>query len=144
MRHPPPTASFLMFASALGVAPMAGGGYWPPTRRPRRPKPKRRQNKCPTRDHRRRSVVIDGPPVPSPGYGGIIPILGKDGKPTARKVFTIYLPPTNRTDAARRPVTFFLCFNGASSSSSGCTWCLRTASREFAGDGTTPPRPPAG
>jgi carboxypeptidase C (cathepsin A) len=87
------------------------------------------------------SVKIGGEEIHYRATAGMLPILDKDSKPTA-KVFYIAYTKTNDVDAAERPVTF--CFNGGPGSSS--VW-LHLGSFgpkrvEFTGDGTQPPRPP--
>lgn len=87
------------------------------------------------------SVTIGGQEIHYRATAGMLPILDKDNKPTA-KVFYIAYTRTNMTDAAARPVMF--CFNGGPGSSS--VWLHLGAYGpkrvEFPGDGTTPPRPP--
>ena len=61
------------------------------------------------------SVTIGGKTIDYQAAAGMLPILGKDGKPTAQ-VFYIAYTQTNKTDAADRPVTY--CFNGGPGSSS--------------------------
>jgi carboxypeptidase C (cathepsin A) len=87
------------------------------------------------------SVTIGGKVVNYKATAGMLPILGKDGKPTAQ-VFYIAYTQTNKVDAADRPITY--CFNGGPGSSS--VWLhLGTYGPkrvDFPGDGTTAPRPP--
>lgn len=87
------------------------------------------------------TVTIGGKEIRYTATAGMLPILDKDNKPTA-KVFYIAYTKTNVADAAERPVTF--CFNGGPGSSS--VWLHLGAFGpkrvEFTGDGTTPPRPP--
>lgn len=87
------------------------------------------------------SVVIGGKTVHYKATAGMLPILGKDGKPTAQ-VFYISYTRTNTIDAADRPITYS--FNGGPGSSS--VWLhlgvFGPKRVEFPGDGTTPPRPP--
>ena len=87
------------------------------------------------------SVIIAGKTIHYRATAGTLPILGKDGKPTAQ-VFYISYTQTNSTDAAERPITY--CFNGGPGSSS--VWLHLGAFGpkrvDFPGDGTAPPRPP--
>ncbi len=87
------------------------------------------------------SVAIGGKTVHYKATAGTLPILGKDGKPTAQ-VFYISYTQTNNVDASDRPITY--CFNGGPGSSS--VWLhlgvFGPKRVEFPGDGTTPPRPP--
>lgn len=87
------------------------------------------------------AVIIAGKTIHYRATAGTLPILGKDGKPTAQ-VFHIAYTKTNQVDAADRPITY--CFNGGPGSSS--VWLHLGAFGpkrvEFPGDGTTPPRPP--
>lgn len=87
------------------------------------------------------SVIIAGKAIHYRASAGTLPILGKDGKPTAQ-VFYIAYTQTNKVDAAERPITY--CFNGGPGSSS--VWLHLGAFGpkrvDFPGDGTTPPRPP--
>ena len=87
------------------------------------------------------SVVVGGKAVHYKATAGMLPIFGKDGKPTAQ-VFYISYTQTNTVDAADRPITY--CFNGGPGSSS--VWLhlgvFGPKRVEFPGDGTTPPRPP--
>jgi len=87
------------------------------------------------------SVVIAGKPIHYRATAGTLPILGKDGKPTAQ-VFFISYTQTNVADAANRPITY--CFNGGPGSSSVWLHLGAFGPRrvEYPGDGTTPPRPP--
>ena len=140
MQHILLTASFLVFVSALGVR--AEGPAAPATNAP----PSDAKSEAPSKEVNApvitdASVVIGGKAVPYRATAGMLPILGKDGKPTAQ-VFYIAYTQTNRTDAAERPVTF--CFNGGPGSSSVWLHLGAFGPRrvEFAGDGTTPPRPP--
>lgn len=88
------------------------------------------------------SVMIDGKSVAYRATAGMLPILGRDGKPTAQVFSIAYTAGTNRVDAAERPITF--CFNGGPGSSSVWLHLGAFGPRrvELAGDGTTPPRPP--
>jgi carboxypeptidase C (cathepsin A) len=87
------------------------------------------------------SVTIGGKEIRYQASAGMLPILGKDGKPTAQ-VFYIAYTQIPKTDAGTRPITY--CFNGGPGSSS--VWLHLGAFGpkrvEFSGDGTTPPRPP--
>jgi carboxypeptidase C (cathepsin A) len=87
------------------------------------------------------TVTIGGQSIPYRATAGMLPILGKDEKPTAQ-VFYIAYVATNHPDAGTRPITF--CFNGGPGSSSVWLHLGAFGPRrvEMPGDGTRPPRPP--